>query len=367
MTTTNTNYTIACYSLTSSDDVKRYQKFLNNFEGFDVFYKVELINTGTDTNQEKKYFVLKDKDKAIVLMPFIQRNITVNNNKTIYFDAVSPYGYSGPLFIENTDINLLKTFWVLADKWYRQNNIIAEFIRFNLDGNEINYSGHLIPTLSNVKGAILKDKEKQWTNFIPKVRNNYRKGKNNQLTAKIYKGNITNDLINIFHSIYIGTMDRNNADDTYYFSLEYFTNFIFKNPKNCALVLIYNENVAISTELILLNKNSMYSFLGGTVADYFNLRPNDFLKIEAMNWGRENGYKFYILGGGRKDDDGLYKYKKTFFPKEKDAIYYTGRKIINEKVYTNLCKEHSLAFNDIENTLDISKGYFPKYREPKHN
>ncbi|MDO6491463.1 MULTISPECIES: peptidogalycan biosysnthesis protein [unclassified Cellulophaga] len=360
-----TTYTLECYSLTNTEDVKRYQEFLYHFNGFDVFYKVELINTGIESNQEKKYFVLKDKDQVIVLMPFIQRSITINNNMTHYFDVVSPYGYSGPLFTQKINTDLLQNFWVLADKWYRKNNVVAEFIRFNLDGNHINYSGHLLPTLSNVKGLILKDKEQQWTSFIPKVRNNYRKGENNQLTAKIYKGNITLDIINTFHTIYIGTMDRNNADDSYYFSLEYFNEFILKNPTNCALVLIYKENIAISTELILLNKNSMYSFLGGTIADYFSLRPNDFLKIEAMNWGRENNYEYYILGGGRYDFDGLYKYKKTFFPKEKDAIYYTGRKIINNKAYLELCEKLSpvLKESNTKDYLKISEGFFPAYRQ----
>jgi hypothetical protein len=29
----------------------------------------------------------------------------------------------------------------------------------------------------------------------------------------------------------------------------------------------------------------MYSFLAGTVAEYFELRPNNFLKMEAIKWG----------------------------------------------------------------------------------
>ena len=365
-----TNFSLECHNLNSSKDIIAYKDILRNFDGYDVFYKIDLINTNTQTNEQKKYFILKDKSNAIVLMPFIQRTIPINTTSpTIYYDVVSPYGYSGPLFKENLNLDTLIVFWKLIDNWYKENNIISEFIRFNLDGNQANYSGLLIATLTNVKGPIEEDKESQWNNFIPKVRNNYRKGLNNELEATIFEEGIPESAIEVFYSIYIGTMDRNNADDTYYFSLSYFKKFILNNPKNCSLIIIYKDRVAISTELILLNNKNMYSFLGGTVADYFSYRPNDFLKIEAMDWGRKKGFENYILGGGRKDFDGLYKYKKTFFPKENDAIYYTGRKIINQKIYIELCIANNINLKDInsDNILKISEGYFPKYREPRNN
>ena len=46
------------------------------------------------------------------------------------------------------------------------------------------------------------------------------------------------------------------------------------------IAVTYFEDKPISTELIIVNENVMHSFLGGTISDYFNLRPNDFLKIE---------------------------------------------------------------------------------------
>ena len=186
-----TNFSLECHNLNSSKDIIAYKDILRNFDGYDVFYKIDLINTNTQTNEQKKYFILKDKSNAIVLMPFIQRTIPINTTSpTIYYDVVSPYGYSGPLFKENLNLDTLIVFWKLIDNWYKENNIISEFIRFNLDGNQANYSGLLIATLTNVKGPIEEDKESQWNNFIPKVRNNYRKGLNNELEATIFEEGI---------------------------------------------------------------------------------------------------------------------------------------------------------------------------------
>src|SRR5690606_16259956 len=151
----------------------------------------------------------------------------------------------------------------------------------------------------------------------------------------IYHNNITKEIIIQFHEIYTGTMERNNASQQYFYGLEYFINLITNNPSNCAIIIIYKDGIPISTELLLFSGTTIYSFLGGTVLDYFYARPNDFLKIEVLKWARKKGYAYYFLGGGRKNNDGLYHYKKDFFPLDEDLIFYTGRKIIDEVSYRN--------------------------------
>ena len=44
----------------------------------------------------------------------------------------------------------------------------------------------------------------------------------------------------------------------------------------------------------------IYSFLGGTNESYFNMRPNELLKLKVLEWARENDYTFYVLGGGKR-------------------------------------------------------------------
>jgi sugar O-acyltransferase (sialic acid O-acetyltransferase NeuD family) len=356
------SYKLDCFNLISKEDILKYKSFLENFKGFDVFYKPELFKIKNTETEQLKYFILRKEEQIIAIMPFSQRKIILDNKNTTYFDITSFYGYSGPLFINKISTDNINCFWNLVDNWYGKNKIVSEFIRFNLEGNYQNYSGKLTPTLNNVMGNILEDEDLQWNNFTSKVRNNYRKAISNGLESKIYYKNIDENIINIFHDIYIKTMDRNNAENNYYYSIEYFKTFIISNPENIAIAIIYKDEVPISTELILLNKNKMFSFLGGTNADFFSLRPNDFLKMEAIKWGRKQGYSNYILGGGRSNGDSLYKYKKSFFPNTDDVIYYTGRKIINTSAYeklVTLANKYSYKISD----QDITNEYFPLYRK----
>ena len=125
--------------------------------------------------------------------------------------------------------------------------------------------------------------------------------------------------------------------------------------------MTYLEDKPISTELIISNNDTIFAFLGGTNAAYFKYRPNDFLRVEVIKHAIEDQKKYYVLGGGRKDGDGLYKYKKSLFPKDKDVIFYTGRKIINLKAYKEIIKQKKI--NEIDVIVeDITKNYFPLYR-----
>jgi hypothetical protein len=342
------------YSLKSELDIKTYNEFLTYFPN-NPFYLNELLTSSSSLDLTLKYFILNNNDGPYVLMPFYLRNIKIDNQDSGYFDVSSTYGYSGPLFNNDVSVNILSQFWKKVDSWYKKNNVVSELIRFNMIQNWIGYSGELISTLKNVKGK-LRSNEVLWENFKPKVRNNYRKGLKAGINVVIYDNDITKHVIKQFYDLYINTMLRKEASEFYKYSLDYFINFISINANHCAVALTYKDDVPISTELLLYSKENLYSFLGGTDANYFNLRPNDTLKVEVMKWANEKQLKYYVLGGGKVNNDTLYKYKKDFFPNDLDVIFYTGRKIINKKLY-DLFSSLNPSCNDC-----INNDYFPEYR-----
>ena len=360
-------YSFEHYVIKDEDAIKTYNDVLTNFNQDTIFYSYHYTCQNHD-NCNLNYFVLKKHNTPIAIMPFFLAKRENNQNNKIQYDSSSPYGYSGPLFSSNIIDEDMSAFWQSTDDWYKDNNIITEFIRFNLDANYKNYSGHLIHTLDNVKGKIT-DFETIWANFKQKVRNNYRKAEKSGLTIKIYSNNISEDIIESFNSIYNKTMDRNEANDNYYYPTSYFINLVNNNKENILIALIFNGEKPISAELIIRNNNILYSYLGGTLSDYFHLRPNDFLKIEVIKWAIENNIDYYILGGGRVNNDGLYQYKKSFFPKDEDVIYYTGRKIIDNKSYMSLIKEIDIDYEDVKNLIENKKSFFPLYnqKQPTNN
>ncbi|MFD2562436.1 GNAT family N-acetyltransferase [Aquimarina rubra] len=356
------NYRILIKDLDDSSEVLKYKSLLKKEWNNNVYYSIEHLRHSEKDSDELRCFLFEKDGVPIILMPFVLRKIKINDKEYPYNDVISPYGYSGPLFNDNVSSEDLAQFWNYVDAWYKENNIVTEFVRFSLNENHENYSGSLIQTLSNVKGHLLENFEDQWNAFLPKVRNNYRKAVNYNLDFKVFhKDQITKDTIKIFHDIYVDTMTRNKADSIYFFSETYFEDLILSNLDNFSIVIVYHEGVPISVELIINYKDIIFAFLGGTNAEYFSYRPNDFLRVKVIEWAVENGKKYYVLGGGMKDGDGLYKNKKSLFPKDDDVIFCTGRKIVNEKVYNELCLASDKEFANIKEE-DLKNYFFPFYR-----
>lgn len=350
-------------TIIEDSDVLGYKAYLSQINNDNPYYKYELINVDFEYNYHLMYFLYKINGEPLILMPFYLKPIMLDNDKSGYYDVSSPWGYTGPLFKSTLDDMAIKNFWHAIGDWYKKNNVISEFIRFNFTGNHNHYNGIVQHALTNVKGKIT-DLNNLWKNFDRSVRKNFNTASNSDLTYNIYHKSFTNKQIEEFYDIYIGTMDRHSANANFYHSKNYFSKFIFNNLNNCAICTVYKDNVAISTELVLLSKDYIYSFLGGTNSQYFHLRPNDFLKIKMLNWAQENGFSYYIIGGGRKDGDSLYKYKKKFFPKDADINFYTGRKILDREIYNGLSYAHfeknSMKFSE----ADMDKEFFPAYRKP---
>ncbi len=358
------NYSLEFHNVSNQQDEERYNSVLQEFSNSNIFYSLQYCNYCDDS--DLSYFVLRKNGEIKVLMPicFHKINLPTLDNIPLY-DVSSPYGYSGPLF-NNTSDQDIKTFWSKVDKWYKKNNIVTEFIRFNLENNHLHYSGHLIPSLSNIKGVI-SDFATLWVNLKQKVRNNYRKAEKNLLTFEINTGLISQEIIDDFYHIYIKTMERNAATKNFFYPKSYFENLIKYNENKVLIAIVNKGNTPISVEFIINNEDILYSYLGGTLSEYFETRPNDFLKIEVIKWAIKNNKSYYVLGGGRKDFDGLYQYKKAYFPKDNDVIFYTGRKIINEKIYYDLLKNIEVEYTDTNSLLLNSNKYFPIYNEVKNS
>ncbi|WP_165571769.1 GNAT family N-acetyltransferase [Chryseobacterium formosense] len=344
------------------DQINEYKEMIIDFEITDPYAQFDFIET-FDIGINNLICFKFSKNETKLAMPGYLNPIVINGKETGYFDFKSPYGYSGPFYSKNIDVSDLEIFWKAVDQWYTENNVVTEFIRFNLFGNESSYSGKIVPTMLNIRGEILEE-EVQWKSFDQKVRKNVNRAKRELLTSKVFYQDIEDDIISEFHDIYIQTMIRTNANQNFFYSFEQFKSFVNNNREYAAICTIYFEEKAISSELLLVSDDAIYSFLGGTNDLYFDKRPNDFLKVEALNWARNNDKKYYVLGGGYGFEDGIFKYKKSFFPN--DVVpFYTGRKILNQTIYNDLLNQTSqyrknIGLEEIDST---DESFFPLYNK----
>jgi hypothetical protein len=316
---------------------------------------------------------------AYVLYPFLLRNVddTAHNEPMLRgcTDITSPYGYGGPFAWGRTwDSDAANLFWRRFDSWAVTVNAVSEVIRLSLFPETLMpYPGERRVLRENIVRPLAASQDAcgvcpcpvpdvpgwLWRDFEPKVRKNVNKARCSGIVIEVDE---TGKRLDDFLTIYTGTMRRRNAEDAYYFSREYFERIHTRLEGQFVYFhAIDSTSRVISTELVLLSANRMYSFLGGTDAAAFHQRPNDLLKVEIMNWARRNGKTNFVLGGGYSMNDGIYRYKQSFAPGG-SVPFSLGCRILEPKLYERLLISRTNMASSGGVAWTPKPGFFPAYR-----
>ena len=289
---------------------------------------------------------------------FILRQIETEIDGQTYYDIVTPYGYGGPIIMECSDVQkLMDSYREAFSAYCRENRIICEFIRFHLYDNvdvREHYYGETVKMLDDVIVDTTGSYDEIYMRYEHKVRKNVKKARANGLEMRIEKSTAHLD---DFLTIYYETMQRNHAKQYYYFEREYFENIEKLLPHNFIYFDVLKDGKAIATELVLYSEKYAYSFLGGTLEDYYPMRPNDFLKDAIIQWCNATGISVFVLGGGYHKDDGIYKYKRSFTPAP-DVPFYVGKYIFDKEKYDYFVNARAAK----DAVFDLAADYFPLYR-----
>lgn len=265
-----------------------------------------------------------------------------------YFDFSTPYGYGGWI-IEGSNSEELFTQY---RNWCADNGIISEFVRFHpVLGNHLcSDSAYDICQLGDTVTMDLSSQEIIWENITSKNRNMIRKAKKNGIT--IYTGRYP-EIYENFKMIYDQTMDKDNAEDYYYFDSNFYESILNDLPYNAQVFYAVYEKKIVATSIMLVANGFMNYHLSGSLKEYSKLAPTNLLLYEAALWGNANGCRTLYLGGGvGSDDDSLFKFKKAFYRKDDLKRFYIGKKVFIEEKFNEL----------IEMREPIESGFFPMYR-----
>lgn len=339
------------------EEKEKWNKIVKSFSNYDVFYLSEYVEAFKMHGDGEPILFYYNDGKTKAMNVVMKRDIAKADafkdslEKNKYFDLSSPYGYGG-FIIEGKDYKKVNKAY---KKYCKENNIVCEFVRFHLlEGYEKKYNGKAEKIKHNIIRKLNMNPEEMLMDFEHKVRKNIKKANRNGLQIQIdTDGKTLDDFLNIYYS----TMDRNHAEDGYYFKRDFFEK-LNEMKDNVVYFNVLYEGKVISTELVIYSPNNCYSYLGGTLSEYFNLRPNDFLKYEIIKWAYNKGIKNFILGGGYGgEDDGIYRYKKSFAPNDGIYDFCIGKNIFNKKIYNKL-----VNIRKKDGNLDMNSSYFPLYR-----
>lgn len=265
-----------------------------------------------------------------------------------YFDFSTPYGYGGWI-IEGEDTESL---FRAYSAWFEKNGIISEFVRFHpmIKNHEAVGSFYEVIQLGEVVHMDLSSPELIWNNIISKNRNMIRKAIKNNVV--IYNGRFP-EIFEKFRAIYNGTMDKDDAEEYYYFGSEFYKSILEDLPQNAQVFWAEKEGQVIAASIMLATNGRMNYHLSGSLREFSSFAPTNLLLYEAALWGCANGYRTLYMGGGvGSGEDSLFKFKRAFYKGELNH-FFIGKRIYSTEKYNELL--------GIRTEID-NPGYFPKYR-----
>ena len=336
------------------NDQNKWDRVVQSFGNYDVFYLSGYSKAFMKEDPKNGMPILllyeNEKDRAINVV--FCRDVAKDGkfvgmlNEGEFFDLITPYGYGG--FYGNVSD------WDKLNKTYSdycmENNFICEFIRFELFSDYyMHYEGDVETRTHNVVRSLETSIDDIWMDFKQKVRKNVKRARFNNLELIIDE---KCQYIEEFLRLYYGTMDRTEAAKEYYFTKSFYENL--KEIRNNSIYFyVAYEGKIISTELVIYGTENCYSYLGGTDRDYFDVRPNDFLKFEIIKWAKKKGLKNFVLGGGYGADDGIFQYKQCLAP-HGVVDFYIGRRVFDRSKYEKLV--------EMRGGENLNKMFFPLYR-----
>ena len=267
----------------------------------------------------------------------------------LWFDLSTPYGYGG-FWVEGEDYQGVNEAY---SSFCRENGYVSEFVRFNLfSGFHSSFSGEITSYSHNIVRTLDLPSEEILMDFEHKVRTNLQRADDAGLTMEI---DSTGKRVEDFLQLYYLTMERTCADRYYFFPRTFFETLNTLNGNHAYLHVLYKETV-IASMLVLYGTENGYPFLCGSNSLYFDARPNDFLQFEMIKWAKSKNLKKLVLGGGYGEDDGIYRYKRSFAPRGVHD-YYVGMRIFDEDKYKKL-----VEIRREDASFDGSSRFFPLYR-----
>lgn len=273
-------------------------------------------------------------------------------------DLTSPYGYGGP-FAWNITAEEAAEFWTSFSEWAAATSIVTVFTRLSLfpdqllpfDGDVYELAPNIVMPLAGGSAASM------WRAYDHKVRKNVNRARQSGLSIVSDAGERLDD----FMEIYELTMDRRGALAQYYFPRAFFEALVERLAGHFRFFHVLARGRVVSTELVLVSADNVYSFLGGTDPASFELRPNDLLKHTVAEWAIGERKSTYVLGGGYQAGDGIYRYKKSFAP---DGVtpFRVGRRVIDPACYAELQAARAAWESSQGNEWAPRPGFFPAYR-----
>ena len=329
----------------------------------DVYHLPEYVALDAERTETKPEAFLMEDEGCVFFVPYLLRSCADIDRQTQaeIYDIVSPYGYPG-ILICKSGIDRQQFVDLAFQKFYqtlKERNVCSAFLRLHpILGEKMSdvLSANLQEDGSTVSIDLTMDVDRIWA----KTRKGHQSTINkcmrlgfNARTVPFF------EYIDEFIDIYEETMDRVKAQDTYYFSREYFAE-LAKLKDKVHLGIVESESEIICACLFFESCGIVQAHLGGTKTEFLKQSPFNLLLHHMRLWAKARDNKYLHIGGGvNGKKDNLYTFKSGF--SQQRHKFFTLRSIVNEKIYYNLLEYRAKLLNKSIEEMNASS-FFPAYR-----
>ena len=189
-----------------------WDDIVRGFAQYDVYYLSGYVKAFQIHGDGYPQLLYYEADGLKAIYVFMKRETAIDG----YFDSVTPYGYGGVLFEGDVSEDNLRVFWNAYVGMMKEIGVVDNFVRYH----PLLANAHIMKCVSNVTDlgktvAIdISSPEVIWKNLTSKNRNMIRKAEKNGIEIRHGKDFA---LFNDFMRIYNATMEKDHAEDYYFF------------------------------------------------------------------------------------------------------------------------------------------------------
>lgn len=305
--------------------------------------------------------VVVSDGRGFFFLPYLVRRLEalpwLGSDGHELFDAISPYGYPGPLVSSSDPGFLAEALRIWADAM-RGRCVVSAFIRLHplmpVDAVDLGYRGEVVQRGQTVSVDLTQPLEEIWHQTRSGHRNEINKARRLGLTARMDEEFLhLDDFVRIYHE----TMRRAGASDYYFFPRSYFDGLRETLGKRLWLCVANDADGHIVSAALFTECCGIVQYhLSGTPDSALRLRPSKLALDFARNWAKDRGNDVMHLGGGvGSRNDSLFEFKAGFSKTRHDFV--TWHLVFMPDVYDELKKKRDSILGPAEDA-----GYFPAYR-----
>jgi len=329
----------------------------------DVYHRAGYHTFATESDGgDALLVVVGNQDKGLA-WPYILRSVPGSGLR----DVTSVYGYPGPVaWGVDHDPAFIERAWACMTATWREQGAVTAFTRFHpLLGNADLLTPVATPPRPGDQPTVVFEGHTvaiDCSQDDARARAGYRKALRQEIAASRRAGLKTEHDTSWTHlpdfvRLYRATMDRGQADSSYYVTAEQVQRLRDLLDGDLHLLVTRLGNAVAAVGLFTRLGAIAQAHLVGTDETLPVRSPLKVLLDDARHWARAQGCSVLHLGGGRgAREDSLFAFKKRFSPLR--YPFHTGRWVLDQDAYRILVADQSGT------GPAAGSDFFPAYRSP---